>query len=574
MKKIIVFISCLFCFEISNGQAPTFEWAKDIGNGGFKLGVNSGKSVAMDASGNVYTTGYFNGTIDFDPGLGVFNLTATSEDGFVLKLDPAGNFLWAKQMLGTMDGRGNSLLIDVLDNVYITGYFTGIVDFDPGVGINSIASAGSYDMFILKLDSSGNFIWAKNIGGAYSDGAYTIALDILGNVYTSGFFSNTVDFDPGIGIFNLTAFSSSPYNDIFISKLDSSGNFIWAKNIGGTLSGIGIGYSIDVDISGSVYTTGFFKGTADFNPGVGIFNLVSTGGDDIFISKLDTYGNFLWAKKMGGVSGDIAYSIAFDSFGNIYTTGNFNGTADFDPNAGIYNLISSGSYNNAFISKLDSLGNFVWAKSIGGTSFNFGTSISLDALDNIYATGYFQGTTDFDPSAGIVNLTSVGGYDIYVLKLNATGSHLWAFKMGSNINDYGVSITQDALSNIYTVGGFQGVADFDPGVGTFSLSSTANDIFIQKMSQGNLTTTINEATYLNNISIYPNPNNGIFNISISSQINKGIIAVYNSIGALVYLQEITNQENSIELSNQANGLYFVKVMSDNKIVGTRKIIKE
>jgi len=212
------------------------------------------------------------------------------------------------------------------------------VDFDPGSGTFNLTSAGEADIFISKLDSSGNFVWAKQLGGTSIDIGYSIAVDVSGNVYTTGFFYGTADFDPGPGTFNLT---SAGYFNIFISKLDASGNFVWAKKLGGPSNNRG--NSIAVDASGNVYTTGYFRGTVDFDPGSGTFNLTSAGNSDIFISKLDASGNFAWAKKLGGTSIDIGYSIAVDVSGNVYTTGSFEGTADFDPGSGTFNLTSAGS---------------------------------------------------------------------------------------------------------------------------------------------------------------------------------------------------------------------------------------
>src|SRR5262249_36288313 len=161
---------------------------------------------------------------------------------------------------------------------------------------------------------------------------YSIAVDASGNVYTTGYFTGTADFDPDAGVFNLTAAGSF---DIFVSKLSASGNFVWAKVMGGGSDDLG--QSISVDASGNVCTTGYFTGTADFDPGAGVFNLTAAGYYDIFVSKLDASGNFAWAKAIGGTGGDEGYSIAIDSSGNVYTTGAFGGTVDFDPNAGVFN---------------------------------------------------------------------------------------------------------------------------------------------------------------------------------------------------------------------------------------------
>ena len=390
-------------------NAQTFEWAKSSGG----TTNDFGYSITVDASGNVYTTGVFQGTVDFDPGAGTNNLTsAGGQDVFVQKLDAAGNFLWAKSFGGISTDEGRSITIDASGNVYTTGHFQGAVDFDPGAGTNNLTSAGNVDVFVQKLDASGNFLWAKSFGGTTNDFGLSITVDASGNVYTTGSFYGTADFDPGTGFFNLTTIGSQ---DVFVQKLDASGNFLWAKSFGGTTNDFGL--SITVDASGNVYTTGSFYGTADFDPGTGFFNLTTIGSQDVFVQKLDASGNFLWAKSFGGSSTDYGYSITVDASGNVYATGNFQGTVDFDPGAGTNNLTSAGSYD-VFVQKLDASGNFLWAKSFGGSSTDYGYSITVDASGNVYTTGYFKGTADFDPGAGTNNHTSAGSQDVFVHKMS------------------------------------------------------------------------------------------------------------------------------------------------------------
>ncbi|HLG33517.1 MAG TPA: hypothetical protein VI757_01445, partial [Bacteroidia bacterium] len=308
---------------------------------------------------------------------------------------------------------------------------------------------------------SPNWQWAKGIGGTGGDFGGAIAIDASGNVYTTGSFNGTVDFDPGAGIFNLTG------GGTFISKLDSTGNFIWAKAIVGTTNYYGGSIAIDPAGSGNVYTTGDFVGTADFDPGAGIFNLTAAGGRDFFISKLDSSGNFVWAKAMGGTSDDGGHSIAIDPSGSgtVYTTGIFEGTADFDPGAGVFNLTSAG-WRDIFISKLDSSGNFVWAKAMGGTGDNQGRSIAIDPAGSgdVYTTGFFYGTADFDPGAGTFNLTSAAASaDIFISKLDSSGNFVWAKQIGGTGSSGGASysIAIDASGYVYTSGGFLGTVDFD-----------------------------------------------------------------------------------------------------------------
>ncbi len=450
-----------------------FVWAKGMGGAGYDLGFD----VAVDSNGNMYMAGRFSGSADFDPGAGVFNLTSAGYyDFFVSKFDSSGNFIWAKGVGGAGQDQSYGITTDSSGNVYTTGRFSGTVDFDPGVGTANLISVGDSDIFVSKLDSSGNFIWAKGMGGSDYDSGYSIATDSSSNVYTTGSFGGTVDFDPGAGAFNLVSAGS---DDIFVSKLDSSGNFIWAKGMGGASGDYGS--SIATDSSGNVYTIGGFYGTVDFDPSTGVFDLASVGSDDIFVSKLDSSGNFAWAKGMGGSSYDYGNGIATDSNGNVYTTGDYFGTVDFDPGAGVFNLTSAG-YSDIFISKLDSSGNFAWVKGMGGASRDSGYGIATDLSGNVYTTGYFGATADFDPGTGTVNLVSAGNEDIFVSKLDNGGNFIWAKGMGGSSYDYGFSIATDSNGNVYTTGGFSGTADFDPGAGTANLTSAGgDDIFISKL---------------------------------------------------------------------------------------------
>jgi hypothetical protein len=159
-------------------------------------------------------------------------------------------------------------------------------------------------------------------------------------------------------------------------------------------------------------------------------------------------GDFVWAKAMGGTGPDWGDGMAVDSAGNVYTTGFFEGTVDFDPGAGVFNLTSAGGYD-IFVSKLDSTGNFVWAKCMGGTNGDYGTGIAVDSAGNVYTTGDFTGTADFDPGAVVFNLTSAGGYDIFVSKLDSTGNALWAKRMGGTGDDYGTGIAVDSAGNVH-----------------------------------------------------------------------------------------------------------------------------
>ncbi|MDB5191577.1 MAG: hypothetical protein JWQ96_1140 [Segetibacter sp.] len=477
MKYIFTTLSFFFSYFL-HAQDVNLVWAKNMGS----TTADNGLSVAVDASGNVFTTGYFTGTTDFDPGAGTTNLTSSGEgDGFISKLNASGNFVWAIRFGSNEDDRGQSITVDASGNVYLTGYFSGTVDFDPGAGVTNLSTSSGYEIFVLKLDGAGNLTWAKKMGDDFGyDYGRGIAVDGSGNVYTTGQFNGPeADFNPGAATFNLASNNGS--DDVFVSKLDATGNFVWAVAFGSP--DFDRGTSIGVDASGNVYTTGFFSTTADFDPGAGTSNLTSAGSSDVFISKLSSAGTFVWARRMGGTGGDVSNDLALDASGNVHTTGYFLGTVDFDPNAGTANLTAAGNAD-IFVSKLDAAGNYVWAKNLGGTSFDNGNSIALDGSGNVYTTGGFSGTADFDPGAGTTSLTSAGSADIFISKLTAAGNFVTAVRMGGTSSEGGNQIIVDASSNIYITGDLQGTADFDPNAGVVNVTSNGEiDIHVAKFSQ-------------------------------------------------------------------------------------------
>jgi len=569
MKNSFLITLLIILASFSNkANSQSLAWAKQMAG----AGNGQALSITLDANRNVYTTGTFSGTTDFDPGAGVYNLAAFSTNGdlFVSKLDSSGNFLWAKQMGGaSFTCNAYAIAVDSIGNVYTTGFFSGTIDFDPGAGTYNLMAPGAYAVYVSKLDSSGNFVWAKQFvaGNGNTDYGYSITLDDNGNVYSTGQFMSTCDFDPGPGVYNLTAAGN---NDCFISKLDASGNFVWAKKMGGTASDISL--SIKLDNSGNVYTTGVFTGTADFDPGTGTFNLSSSSAIDvdIFVSKLDNSGNFAWAKRMGGISIDNGYSIAIDAGGNVYTTGAFMYTADFDPGPGIYSLSSIANQYDIYVSKLDSSGNFIWAKQMGGAVADFGYSIAVDGQGNAYTTGYFNSATaDFDPdTSATYNLNSWGGQDVFISKLDSSGDFIWAGHLGGTDHDVGYGIATDVNGNIYAAGGFRSTADFDPGTGTYYLTcpSFPPNTFVVKLSD--FSTGMEEGNHLfNAFTIYPNPSNGQFNIVSSWNIDE--IKIFNFIGQIIHQTE--PNENNISLMLDKEGIYCIQIILGGETI-TKKVI--
>ena len=344
-------------------------------------------------------------------------------------------FDWARQLSGVFAdeaGVGNGITIDGNRNTYTVGSFSGNIDFDPGSSAYYLSSSGGiyFNAFVSKLDAQGHFVWAKKMGGTSGTEGNAIAIDGNSNIYTTGYFQATADFNPDTAVaYNL----SIPGTDaaIFVSKLDSAGNFVWAKQIGD--GGWDVGASIATDAAGSVYVSGQFDGSVDFDPGPGTTTLTAVGANDVFIVKLDANGALVWAKQLGGTNGSIENkAITIDKRGNVITTGTFSGTLDFNPGAAAQNLTSSG-WGSIYISKLNSDGNFLFAKKIGGANTSSGNAIALDHNDNIITAGFFSSTVDFDPGPGVNNLTTSGGgfdFDVFINKLDSTGNYIWAKQLG------------------------------------------------------------------------------------------------------------------------------------------------
>jgi hypothetical protein len=228
------------------------------------------------------------------------------------------SFDWVKQIGGTRNQYILQADLDSASNVVYTGFLWGNVDFDPGPGTYTLSSTTPNSFFIAKIDSGGNFMWAKQVGGSsgYVSSGY-VKLDQQANIFVTGVFRGTVDFDPGVGVSNLTSPNSN--DDVFFAKYDPLGNLLWAKRIGGNADDSG--YVIKLDSQGNILLSGQYEGTVDFDPGPGVFNLSSVGTGNLFASKYDSAGNLIWAKRFVG-SGEInGFDMAIDQQDNIHLGG-------------------------------------------------------------------------------------------------------------------------------------------------------------------------------------------------------------------------------------------------------------
>lgn len=488
------FLALLFSFgltTLSQAQVPEYQWTNHIGGSENQFA----NVVKADNEGNVYASGIFYGSIDADPGVGVTTLTSSGlGDVFLTKFDSNGDLIWAVSFGGSSTDYVYGIDVDDSNDVYLTGYYKGTSDFDPGVGVfNLSSSVASNDVYIQKINSEGGFEWAKSMGGSGTDYGRSISYDANGFLYTVGYFQNTADFDPNSGVVSMT---SNGFFDMFIQKLKIDGEFVWAKSVGGPSNDFS--YSGAVDPLGNFYFAGNFGATVDFDPGTGISNMTANGSNDIFIGKLNDTGDFVWARSMGGPSYDFPAELDVDPNGNVYITGEFEDSIDFDPGANEAFLVSNGG-DDIFVQKLDSNGNFVWAKSVGGTGADRGKSIDLDENENVYIIGHFRDSVDFDPGAAEFNRTTNGSDDVFIQKLDSNGDFIWATSFGGSGSENGNGIDFNQ-NKIYTAGLFSNTVDFDPGVDVDNITALSSfDAFVQKFSQCD---DINETDVINSCGSY------------------------------------------------------------------------
>ena len=440
--------------------SASFGWAIALESAGTSNAVD----VATDPAGNAIISGFFNGTVDFDPAAAhVGNtdiLTAGSVVGdiFFAKYATDGSLLWASQMVGEAGSGGitRSVTTDASGNVYLGGDFTGTVSF----GGNFLTSVdGAKDGFVAKIGSDGTVLWAQRWGGAGKEYVYGITVDGAGNVFTAG----TTSME-----------GSMVYTNLQIEKFSASGTLVWARQIGNS-SGWNAGSGIDTDTAGNIYVSGSFTGTVDFDPGTGTRNVKGGANNSGFVLKLTAAGNYGWVStfvNQTSTAESSSHDLVVDGSNNIVVGGSYRGSVDFKPGSGTktlpYEVYSGTVFGGGFLAKLDSAGYLVWAQQVGN-GWAAVRSVALDTAGNVYAAGVFQGAdtgvtrpSDFDPGAGTNILTCNGKTDIFVAKYTAAGTYQWAVSLGGTGTDWTTGIAVDAAGNVYIAGYFYNTVDFDP----------------------------------------------------------------------------------------------------------------
>ena len=379
------------------------------------------------------------------------------------------------QLGGTDFDHGSAVAIDSDGNIYVAGIFAGTTDFDPGPGAVPLTAPVSGTVFVVKLDSTGSLLWARAFGQSNGERPVSLAVSQSQDVFVAGSFSVAADFDPGSTAFNLTPTNDSA--DTFVVKLDENGNLDWVRTFGG--DGSHQSRAIALDASSNVYLVGRFIGSSDLKPGGGA--PFGASGDEGYLVKIDSTGNFGWAKTFGGAFSDITTGVALDSSGNIFVAGTYSSTADLDPGPGAAAFTAMGM-SDAFLVKLDPTGSYQWAKSFGGTNSESTFSVVVDPSGDAILAGVFRGSGDFDPNGGTVTLTSAGDYDMAVAKVDPNGTLVWAKSFGGTDWDDAWGLATDGAGNVFVTGTFGLSGDFDPGPATATLSVASYGVYIVKLS--------------------------------------------------------------------------------------------
>lgn len=497
------------------------------------------RSIAVDGSGNCYVTGNISGTSILDPVAGTNTLVSGGgDDIWLAKYDNSGVVLWAFRMGSTGADRARSLALDASGNIYLTGGFSGTVDFDPGAGTSNLVSVGGEDVFVAKYNSSGAYQWAFNIGSTNPDRAYSLKLDASNNVYITGMFSMTMDADPGAGTSNLVSVGGI---DAFVAKYDANGNYQWAFQIGGSSTEEGLCLELDLT-NNMLYAGGYISSAGvDFDPGAGTASLSTSGTSmDIYLAKYDLSGAYQWAFNLGDTGTDVVYDMKLDTNKDVFLTGCFSATVDFDPGAGTSSMTSAG-LEDVFLVKYNSSGAYQWAFKIGGTSSDIGQGLLIDGSDNIYMTGYFKsGGVDFNPGAGSSTLSSSSSlHDIFLARYDAAGAYQWAIREGDALKDNTGYCMAVSGTNLWLGSDSPTLGQYQAATGTYNwrkyviaTSATCETLGIRANADGDIYATF---SYYNFLIV---GDNNIYN-SITTSAPTTAITKHDASGNLTWLISLT-----------------------------------
>jgi hypothetical protein len=470
------------------------------------IGGSGGADVAdaaVDNEGNLILVGRFQATVNFArawSGVSPDVKTAAgfqpsqvgNPDIFVTKINADGSYGWTKRIGNADDELIACVAVDEYANIYVAGAFYNAINFLEDMALSTTLvkqSAGREDIFLLKLDTQGNLLWAKRMGGNGSDVPYDICVDRNDNVYLTGRCQAGIDFSTEWNPPTQPMTESSI--DGFVFKVNSDGSFGWQKRFGGT--GSVTGMALAANSEGDIYIAGNFTDTLSFRttwPQVATPQIASAGNSDIFVLKLQNDGNLLWSRCIGGKGTDYISAIAVNSNDQLYLAGEFTDSVefsrDFQTTAG--DLKISVGRQDIFITKLDGNGGYLWTNCMGGYEDDWANGLSIDAGDNVLLAGDFQSLAQFQSEWGDqAAISAHGASDAIFIKINSDGSFGFAWQIGGIHPDRGIAFLSYGKERYCLVGNYKGEANFAEPFSSTTLDSINNpgdagDIFITEVS--------------------------------------------------------------------------------------------
>ncbi|MCI5055921.1 MAG: T9SS type A sorting domain-containing protein [Flavobacteriales bacterium] len=553
---------------------------------GWRFGVGgSEKEFARDIvegeNGHYYVTGSIGGDANLDPyntNTLTYGSVANGSEFILAKYDSLGNHIWSYNFSGSSsESEGKSIAYDGNGNIYVVGNVFGPsggeVDFDPDpVGSATLShNAIASDVFLAKYNLNGVLQWVQLVAsGSGEITASSVVIDSSGFPIVGGDFAGTADFDPTVGLDSKT---SNGKKDIFVSKFDSSGNHLWAMQIGSSDDDI-VNYLTAT--STSFYLYGYFaQSNIDFDP-LGSSGITLTAPASLFngyFGKYEFNGHCEWAYALGGFSE--VNDLEVNQSGDVYITGGFFGTVDFDPGSGVQNQMSGGGTSyDAYIAKYSANGSFKWVEAFEGIAGlgNVDANIALDPnSSNLAFAVNFTETVDFGIGTTDSRVAQ-GSYDIFLMHLDSARNVLQAFQIGGSAVEKINRLHWTKTDSVVMVGDFNGTADFDPCLAD-TLPSSKEDMFMSTYAFGNCPIPVSAVETPEPLmhDIYPNPiaQGAFLNVRVDEILNMDVVDMS---GRVVMTELLRKGLNSIFLEEFNAGLYFIRLSDQKSIISTQKLI--
>lgn len=382
---------------------------------------------------------------------------------------------WA--MGGNYNDYINDVAYDRSGNVYMSGTFSSnTIDLDPGNGFRYSTREGLDDLFIVKLDRSGKFLWAITYGTSQTESGTQIEVDKQNNILISGSYYGRMDLDPGPkqdlqGVNNVRS--------AFLVKLDSTGKYIWGHSF--TASGATTMTELKIDEDNNIITSGQYSDNIDMDPGPNYTVLVvsNRSSNGIFLAKYDPDGEIIWAKGFNGSGFKIGEDIAVGKQNQIAMTGYFTGIIDVDPDARVENKYSVNKYDG-FVLLVDSTGDLKWSGHYRGEGIAVGRAVAITDSGVVYCSGSFIDTVDIDPGFTKKEAMSPDYLDYFITKFTPSGNVVWTEAFGGERDDVISAIECKGETDLFLAGSFYSKIDLDPGTGVYELTGLINTAFVYR----------------------------------------------------------------------------------------------